>query len=316
MTHDLTKALTLAGLIHAYQTDPTSTYHGLRYHVRKNHESMLRRLSEQYGHTLLSDIRARDIKLWHMGWSEGGRLSVAKAFMSQLSTMSGFGLTMLEDTDCERLSLVLSKIRFPSPKPRKVRLTAQQAEAIRLVAHSFGWHSIALAQAFQFELMLRQKDCLGEYVPFTEPGESDIRFRGQKWLRGIRWEEVDANLILTHTTSKKQKDIKADLKLAPMICDELAFLGGRKASGPIIINEITGAPWSAAEFRRKWRIVAMRPASRKRSDRWTRGLAGSARHSRPVSIATRSGRAPLIAMCRRRKTTTAPTWICKIGRPS
>jgi hypothetical protein len=249
-------ARTLAGLIKAYQTDPTSTYHGLRYHVRKNHESMLRRLSAQYGHTALSDIRARDIKLWHMGWSEGGRLSVAKAFMSQLSTMSGFGLTMLEDTDCERLSLVLSKLRFPSPKPRKVRLTAQQAEAIRLVAHSFGWHSIALAQAFQFELMLRQKDCLGEFVPFTEPGESDIRFRGQKWLRGIRWEEVDADLILTHTTSKKQKDIKADLKLAPMICDELAFLGGRKASGPIIINEITGAPWSAAEFRRKWRIVA------------------------------------------------------------
>jgi hypothetical protein len=177
---------TLAGLIHAYQTDPTSTYHGLRYHVRKNHESMLRRLSEQYGHTALSDIRARDIKLWHMGWSQDGKLSVAKAFMSQLSTMSGFGLTMLEDTDCERLSLVLSKLRFPSPKPRKVRLTAQQAEAIRLVAHSFGWHSIALAQAFQFELMLRQKDALGEFVPFTEPGESDIRFRGQKWLRGIR----------------------------------------------------------------------------------------------------------------------------------
>jgi hypothetical protein len=248
--------LTLAALITAYQTDPTSTYHALRYHVRMNHESMLRRLTDQHGKTELSAIRARDIKLWHMGWSEGGKLSVAKAFLSQLSTMCGFGLTMLENEECERLSLVLSKLRFPSPKPRKERVTAQQATAIRMMAHEFGWHSIALAQAFQFELMLRQKDVIGEMVPFTEPGESDIRFRGQKWLRGIRWEEVNENLILTHTTSKKQKDIKADLKISPMIVEELAFLGGRKASGAIVINEITGAPWSAAEFRRKWRIVA------------------------------------------------------------
>ena len=247
---------TLAELITAYQTDPTSTYHALRYHVRQNHAGMLRRLSDQHGRTPLAEIRARDIKLWHMAWSENGKLSVAKAFMSQLSTLSGFGLTMLEDTDCERLSLVLSKLRFPSPAPRKERVTAAQAEAIRLQAHAFGWHSIALCQAFQFELMLRQKDCLGEFVPFTEPGESDVRFRGQKWLRGIRWEEIDANLILTHTTSKKQKPVTADLNLAPMIVEELAFMGGRKSVGPVIINECTGMPWSAAEFRRKWRIVA------------------------------------------------------------
>lgn len=27
-------------------------------------------------------------------------------------------------------------------------------------------------------------------------------------------------------------------------------------SGPIIINDITGLPWSTAEFRRKWRLIA------------------------------------------------------------
>jgi hypothetical protein len=240
---------TLSGLIKAYQTDPTSTYHGLRYHVRKNHESMLRRLSEQHGHTPLSDIRARTIKLWHMGWSEGGKLSVAQAFLSQLSTMCGFGLTMLEDPECERIALVLNKLKrgFAKPTPKKAQVTADYATAFR---------SMALAQAIQFELGVRQKDVVGEWVPFKEPGDSEIRFRGQKWLRGIRWEEVGTDMVLTHTTSKKQKPLKADLTIAPMIVEELAFMGGRKATGPIIINEITGAPWSAAEFRRKWRIVA------------------------------------------------------------
>jgi hypothetical protein len=176
--------------------------------------------------------------------------------LSQISTMSSFGIVWLEEPECERISLVLSKLKTTPPDPRGVFLEAHQAEAVRLVAHSWGWHSIALAQAFQFDLMLRQKDCLGEYLPLTEPGESDIRFRGQKWLRGIRWEEVDAGMVLTHITSKRKKPIEADLTLAPMIVEELAFIGGRKPTGPIIINEITGAPWSAAEFRRKWRLVA------------------------------------------------------------
>jgi hypothetical protein len=147
-------------------------------------------------------------------------------------------------------------MKFPHGDPRETFLTAEQAQAVILTAHSFGWHSIAFAQAIQFELLLRQKDVIGEWVPVAEPGKSSLIWRGQKWLRGIRWEEIDENLVLRHMTSKKQKRIEVDLNLAPMVMECLAFLGGRKASGPVILNEITGAPWSPAEFRRKWRIVA------------------------------------------------------------
>ena len=40
-------------------------------------------------------------------------------------------------------------------QPRKERLTFEQANMIRAKAHELGLHSIALAQAFQFEAMLR-----------------------------------------------------------------------------------------------------------------------------------------------------------------
>jgi hypothetical protein len=30
------------------------------------------------------------------------------------------------------------------------------------------------------------------------------------------------------------------------------------ASGPLIINDVTGLPWTANEYRRKWRLVAPR----------------------------------------------------------
>jgi len=247
---------TLSDLLTAYQTHKNSAFHKLRYHVRRNHEGVLRRLDAMYGATPLSGIRAAQLKRWNDEWAEGGKVSMAQSMLCQVSAASSFGIVWLEDFDCERISVILSKLKIPPPEPRGVFLTAPQVEAVIMKAHEFGWHSIALAQAFQFDLMLRQKDCIGEMVPFSEPGESDIRFRGQKWLRGIRWEEVDDDMILTHVTSKRRKPIEADLKLAPMVMEVLRLLGGRKASGPIILNECTGMPWSAAEYRRKWRILA------------------------------------------------------------
>lgn len=247
---------TLSDLISGYQTHPNSGYHKLRYHVRKNHEGLLKRIDARYGAMPLTEIRAAQLKAWHDEWSAGGKASIAQSMLGQISTMSSFGIVWLEEPECERICLVLGKLKTQPANPRGVFLEAHQAEAVRMVAHSWGWHSMALAQAFQFDLMLRQKDVIGEMVPFAEPGESDVRFRGQKWLRGIRWEEVDADMVLTHTTSKRKKPIEAELLLCPMIVEELAFIGGRKASGPIIINECTGMPWSAAEYRRKWRMLA------------------------------------------------------------
>lgn len=247
---------TLADLIDSYRTDKVSSYHRLRYHVRRNHENLLRRLRADYGHKALSDIRARDIKEWHLGWAADGKLSVGHAFIAQLRTLSGYGAVDLEEPEAERLCLVLHKLKFPAPPPRLSFLTAPQADAIRAVAHEMGWPSIALAQAFQFECMLRQGDVIGQWVPFDEPGESDVRFRSQKWLRGLRWNEISDDFVLTHVTSKKGKELTVDLKLAPMVLAELPKVIHREPNGPVIINEITAMPWSASEFRRKWRICA------------------------------------------------------------
>lgn len=267
----------LKALVEAYQTDKVSTYQKLRYHVRENQRTLLRRLVEAKGDVELSDIRARDIKLWHMEWSDDGqKLSIAHAFIAQLRTISGYGLTMLEEPECERLSLVLHKLRFAHPQPRTERLTADHANAIRTKAHEFLWHSVGLVQAFQFEGTLRQKDCIGELVPLSEPGVSAVIIRGQKWLRGIVWQEIDENLILRHVTSKKQKLTEVDLKLGPMVMEELHRIAGASplivvdqitkkatinrhllpASGPIAICDTTGLPWTGNEFRRKFRMIA------------------------------------------------------------
>jgi hypothetical protein len=168
---------------------------------------------------------------------------------------------MLEDRECKRLLEILRESRFQSLGPRLVQLTAEHVRAIRTVARDhFGWPSIALAQALQFELMLSQKDVIGEWVPVGEPGESDVVWDGQKWLRGLRWSNIDKNLILRHAIGSGGRAIEVDLKTAPMVLEELEACGADTTDlpsrGPIVTCDINALPWSTAEFRRKWRIVA------------------------------------------------------------
>jgi hypothetical protein len=268
----------LRSLINCYQTDPDSPYLKNRFHVRENRANLLRRIAKKHGHERLSDIKARVLLAWHKEWSaDGEKLAMGSALISQLRSLFSFGATLLEDNDCERLCGVMHKMRFKGTKARSVSVTAEYAEDFRRTAHEhFGWHTLALGQAFQFECTLRQKDVIGEYVPLSEPGVSAVIVGGKKWLRGIVWTEVDDNLILRHLTSKKQKMTEVDLKLAPMVLEELQRLAGGEplivvneitkkatihrhllpATGPVCYCDITGLPWSGNEYRRKWRLVA------------------------------------------------------------
>jgi hypothetical protein len=246
----------LGKLIDAYRTDSVSGYQKLRYHVRRKQRTLLKRIKRRHGRTKLSKIKARTLLGWHAEWSEGGRLSNGHAFVKKLRTVFGFGLTILEDKQCKRLRVVMNAMRFPAAQPRKEQITAEQAEAVRVTAHEMGLHSIAMAQAFQFEVMLRQKDVIGEWVPKNEPGETDVFHKGLKWLRGLRGDEIDARMVLRHITSKRQKPIEVDLSEAPMILAEFGRFIGCLPAGPLIVCEHTGRAWKDDEFRRKWRIVA------------------------------------------------------------
>jgi hypothetical protein len=167
------------------------------------------------------------------GWAEGGKIPMAHSLMGMTRTLFSFGMTLLECDDCARMCAVLSKQRFQMGKSRTERLTADMANLIRAKAHELGWHSIALAQAIQFEGMFRQKDMIGEWVPLAEPGTSDVIHNGEKWLRGILWSEIDQNLILRHVTSKRQKMVEIDLRLADMVMEEFSHIPDiRKMVGP------------------------------------------------------------------------------------
>lgn len=247
----------LKSLIEAYQTDVDSPYRTkLEYQTRINYDARHRRIELDYGHEALSDIRARDLKRWHETWMEGGKVTQAHGLIGQLRILMNFGATILESEECNRIANTLSKMRFTMAKSRSQRITAEQADAVRKMARRMQYPSIALAQAFQFETMMRQKDVIGEWLPLSEPGITDTMYGNEKWLKGLRWEEIDENLILRHLTWKRKKPLTANLKLLPMVMDELNRLGTLPTRGPVIVSETTHAPYAAAAFRKRWRIVA------------------------------------------------------------
>ena len=245
---------TLEALAHAYRTDEDSPYHKKRYVTRKHYDKLIERIVDEHGAEFVANIKGRTVLRWHEEWSAGGKIAMGHAVVGMLRTIVNFGVTMLDSEDCERLSGTLSKMRFTNAKPRSAALTADMATAFRAKAHEMGFPSMALAQALQFELMLRQKDVIGEWVPISEPGVSDVTFRGEKWLRGLRWEEIDANLILRHVTSKRGKLIEVNLRAAPMVMEEIGRITDR--TGPVVIQERAGMPWSTYYFRHMWRSIA------------------------------------------------------------
>lgn len=250
---------TFRELVEQYQTDPLSSWHQMRYHTRLNHQSTLARMVAAHGDLRLSDIRLRTIEEWYLKWSDNKKkVAMGHAIIAKLRTLCHYGAGFLEDQECIRICIILGTRRFEVSKPRQDFLTAEQADAICHKAHEFGYHSIAIAQALQFDIVLRQKDVVGEWVPVNEPGDSDVLYRGKKWLRGLRWSEVDDDLVLRHLTSKVQKPIIVDLKLAPMAYREIRLMPDwlKERHRPMVLCEGTALPWTVSEFRRKWRMIA------------------------------------------------------------
>ena len=248
---------TVAELADSYRSDARSGYHKIRFNVRQNYHNRIKRALSTAGHLRLAEIDAQTIQRLYDQWSANGKSSQGRALVGVLRLLAGYGVTVLDHDACMRLSSILHKMRFGVPKSRAQHLTETHANAIRAKAHEMGRPSIALAQAFQFDCPLKQTDVIGQWAPLSEPGFSDLidAVKG-KWMRGIRWETIDDNLILRHVTSMHQKELEIDLKQAPMVMEELKRLGERPSRGPVIICEWEGIPWSNNEYRRWWRKLA------------------------------------------------------------
>lgn len=252
--------VTVSDLLDVYQSDVDSPYHDYRPVTRADFDWRISVIKRTVGGAILSEINGRHFKQWYAGWrkpaEEDGpeRLRRAHGLITMLRIALKFGKS-LKLPHCRDLKEIISEVRFETAPPRTGRIDADMANAIRAAAHKAGVPSVALAQAIQFELTLRQGDVIGQWVKIHEDGVSAVTDRGQKWICGLRWDEI-ANGILTHKTSKRGQVLSFNLALYPMIAEELALIPLEQRVGPMIVSEATGIPWRKRQFAKDWRAIA------------------------------------------------------------
>ncbi|MGJ4992773.1 hypothetical protein ACQR0Z_00045 [Bradyrhizobium sp. HKCCYLS3077] len=251
---------TLGELVDRYRTSPTSPFQKLKHTSREHYDTLLNLIRNDFGGQKLSEADANTLDAWYAKWREGGKIAVSHSKMVMLRNLFSFGTTSVRDENCARLYGLLGNMEIELPKARNEQLTREQANLIRAKAHEKNRPSIALAQAFQSDVGLTQKEVIGEWAPMSEPGISDVIEGNMKWVRGLRWEEIDRKqMTLTHLIG--DKEVTIELKKYPMVMEELERVRTNHSNelpmkGPMIASEYDGLPWSAVEFRRWWRLLA------------------------------------------------------------
>ena len=248
---------TLRELVARYRSHERSPYAKLQFSTRSHYDDLMRPILEHLGEKKLADFTTKDIQDFYDEWTDGGtkKLSMGHALITMLRGFIHFGAA-IEYPDCERLSVLLHNMRFVLPASRRQPLTIDHAKLIIEKAHEKGVPSLALAQAIQFDCKMPQRDVIGEWVPIGEDGVSEVLDGDTKWLRGIRWDEIDANWVLHRSVSSRNSAVVRSLRKAPLVSRELARFAELPKHGPVIVSERSGLPWRPTEFRRYWRMFA------------------------------------------------------------
>jgi len=275
---------TLSSLINIYLTHKNSPYQKLRHAVQITYGRRMGYIVRDFGQTRISSLTLDDFTEMYDSWlapnehSKGKRrVSHSHEQMVFLRLAFRFGKA-LKLPGCRDAADVIEEMTFKNVRKRQTVVNAEQVLAIRTEAHRVGKHSIAFAQALQDGLMVRQKDVIGEWIPITNPGLSEVTHGREKWLIGFRWEEIDQSMNLTHRLSKsiRGRDAVADadegkvklwsLPLYPPIMEELALIAGvpvsrltrdkLPATGPMVVAEHNQKPWRQKVFAATWRRIA------------------------------------------------------------
>jgi hypothetical protein len=248
----------IGSLCNQFQTDDGSPYRRAKWNSQRLYDQCCRIILKTVKDRKVRALVGPDFARWHAKWAEPAmqgkqpRMTRAKHCMDTIRRVIAYGLTLGYD-DCIRADLILGKMRFEAPRPRTSKMTVEHLEAIRTQAHAMGLGSIALATTLQFELALRQKDVIGEWEPCGESA-GGIVHKGTRWTGGLTWSELGVNMILRKSAVKTGIPVEHDLRLYPMILEELAMC--RRRVGPLIISEATGEPYKHRTFTQTFRRVA------------------------------------------------------------
>ncbi|GJD65636.1 integrase [Methylobacterium frigidaeris] len=255
---------TILGLSRRYQTDPASPFQRLKHNSRHKDIYTLKLIETAFGQRSLAALKIGDFRRWYDEAKKPSRpdgperVRRAWGIIKKLRELFAYGI-MAELPECERLHTILRHARFAQPARRRVAMELAHVEAFIPKALAMGRFSLALGTAIQFETAMRQKDVIGEWEPVPDgrpvPAGAFV-LNGRRWVRGLTWEDLPANLVIRKATTKTGAYAAHDLKLCPLVLDLLDRVPLERRTGPLIIDEASGRPYAESAYGREWRIVA------------------------------------------------------------
>lgn len=104
---------------------------------------------------------------------------------------------------------------------------------------------------------MRQKDVIGEWEPIPESElATGIVLNGRRWVNGLTWADVAADLVVRKATTKTGAFAAHHLKLCPLVVALLDRVPADRRVGPLIVDETAGRPCAQSAYGREWREVA------------------------------------------------------------
>lgn len=250
---------TLGFLCEAFEVDADLPFRKLRAATQVFYLRYMKILKEDAGQKRISEINGKAIRRWHEAWAPLG-VRGSYACVQTLRRVIGYGVECAENKDDPALFVaeVLAKMEFEAPKGRDQRVQHQHVADFRPKAIEAGRGSIALAVSIQFDLGLRQKDVIGEWIRAGDGSREGIMDGQWRWQWGLLWSQIDENWVLRKPTSKSNGKERAehDIKLYPETLALLQTVPREKRIGPVIIDEGSRKPYRANHFSRTFRKLA------------------------------------------------------------
>jgi hypothetical protein len=255
---------TVAWLCDAFETDRDSPIHGLRRDTQLFYAGKLSIIKDTVGTRRIDTVTGADVRRWFKQWARFDEATNTYvnhrrgyACIQTLRRIIGYGCE-LRDHDALELANVLAHMQFKVPAARKLRPSYEQVVAAREAAHKAGRSSIALAIVLQFDLALRQKDVIGEWVKDKGEAREGVTDGAWRWQMGLTFAHIGADMVLRKPTSKSNGASVAvhDLNAYPDVLAEMLLISKERRIGPVIIDEKSGKPWRRSHFSRTFRKIA------------------------------------------------------------
>jgi Phage integrase family len=243
-----------------YQRHPYSSFHKVRHNTRKSYIDNLKIIEKTVGKRLIRNLTVLDVQHWYDEWRKPAvkdgpeRIDRAHDAVSMFKTVLRFNAA-LRRPECKQLVDELRLIKFEKGGTREEEMTFAQAGAFIRTALDLGKRQVipadralamAIGVAAQFELLLRQKDIIGDW------GGA----RGQKWTGYFTWENIPGwRWRMKTSKSKYRAAAEFDLSSYSLLLPLLEAVPHDQRTGAIVKGEHR-LPIRERSYRKWFRQIA------------------------------------------------------------